>query len=296
MSTRFIHAMHALAAIALTISVASTSTADTIIAEFLAGAPVPGDGLWYYGDMQAGGQASIVNLTGAGGNLEANQPLPIGAALLTTDGNNSSRADVGTFADFGDAAAFLSNVQLSYSFYKEAVVGGNQFAAPSLKLEIFAPAGTGDNYGHLIYEPGWNQPTAGSQPVPTGDWQSVSIDSNTGSFASTTDGDGSGGWWWSGGFEVPSGAGGPPIRSLNEWITTFQSSDPTDFANARVVGIRMGVGTFNQNQIGYFDDVSYAVNGGASATWNFEPVPEPTSVALLGLATAALISVRRRKS
>ena len=79
----------------------------------------------------------------------------------------------------------------------------------------------------------------------------------------------------------------------------FNSSDPTDFATAAVTAITIGVGTFNPGQVGYFDEVSYAIGGGAVTTYDFEPaaaVPEPFAFLVWtfggGLALAA--AARRR--
>ena len=42
-------------------------------------------GVWFESDVRQGGTASIVDLTGLGGDLENNQPLPTGAAKLHHD-------------------------------------------------------------------------------------------------------------------------------------------------------------------------------------------------------------------
>ncbi len=49
-------------------------------------------GEWCVNELTAGGTVSIADLTGVGGVLENNQPLPIGAALLTTNFTDSARA------------------------------------------------------------------------------------------------------------------------------------------------------------------------------------------------------------
>lgn len=264
--------------------VSSVQAATVVVNQFEAMVPAPLVDVWYLSDVRANGTASIADLTGLGGDLETNQPLPTGAALLTTGLSNDDKAEVGTFQDFGDATTLFNSIQLSYDYYKQTVASGNVSAAPTLKLHIFASGGTGDNFGQLIFEPTWNQPGGGSQAPPADAWQPVSIDSTTGG----GDGDGSGGWGWTGGFEIGNGFGGPPIRSLAEWATAFAASDPTDFATARVVGLSVGVGSFNQGQVGYFDEVSITVPGGVNTTYDFE-VPEPASLALLGLGGLAML-------
>jgi hypothetical protein len=244
----------------------------------------------WYSAVTSGGTAAIVNLAGVGGNLENNQPLPTHAAQLTTSFSDPASANIATYQNFGSAGYALSNASMAYSYFNQAQAGQNVFAAPSLKLTVFALGGTGDNFGQLIYEPYWNN---GVQAVTRGDWITENITANTGS-----GGDNSGGWWWSGGFNIPSGAGGPPLRSLAEWAAAFAAADPTDFANAHIIGIGIGVGTFNQGQIGYVDNVQYRLPDVMDVTYNFEvvnEVPEPASLALWSIVGTAGLALWRRQ-
>ncbi len=262
----------------------SALTQAVTINEFLPATLTPTPGTWILSDMRENGTATIADLTGLGGDLENNQPLPTGAALLTTGLSNADKAEVGTFDDFGDAATVLGTIDLGYNYYKQTVAGGNVAAAPAMKIALFAFGGTGDNFGQLVYEPTWNGgPTADA-------WQAEAIDSSTGGGGN----DATGGWWWTGGFEI-GGSPGPPIRSLDEWVTAFQASDPTDFATARMVGVSIGVGTFNQGQIGYVDNVSIAIPGGTNVTYNFQAIPEPGTIALSGIGLLGWFASRRRR-
>lgn len=267
---------------------ATTAVSETvIITDLLPSTPTPAADAWYLSDMRGAGTANIVDLTGVGGNLELNQPLPTGAVRVTTGADNNDKAEIGTFGNLGNAATVLTSGTVGYSYYKQDVVGGNVSAAPSIKLTLFASGGTGDNFGTLVYEPTWNQPTGGSAPSPTDAWQDVVINSTAGAGSTAT-----GGWWWTGGFGESNTAGGPPVRSLSEWAALFLANDPTDFPSAQVVGLSVGVGTFNLEQIGYFDKVSIKVPGGIDKVYDFE-VPEPASIGLLGLGALALAGRRR---
>lgn len=257
-----------LGALALTAISAAANAAVYEVNSFLVGPPVAGDNNWYASDVRPGGTASVVDLTGAGGNLENNQPLPNGAALLTTDLTNAAKAEVFTYGNFGNASSVFNNnsLALGYEYFKQAVAGGNAAAAPSLKLNITAPnhSSANDGFGTLVYEPYWNLGLA--NPTP-GDWQNVSITAASGL------------WWWTGGFDQPNTAGGPPLRTLADWAALF-GLDP-DFASAVITGIGMGVGTFNAGQVGYFDEVRFSVDGGVNAVYDFEApgvVPEPMTV------------------
>lgn len=239
-----------LPAMAATESVAS-------IAPFSA---TPAPGLWFASDVRLAGVASIENLAGAGGNLETNAPLPAGAVRLTTTSDDNDKAEIGIVDDYGLVADIVdADLQVAYSYYKEA--SGNAFAAPTLKLTFFlnpCTSGDGDCFVQLVYEPTWNQPgqEGTSQLVPTGDWVSPAIDQDTGLF------------WSTGGFGSVNSAGGPPLRTLADWVSNL---DPA-FLDASLVGISVGVGTFNQDQIGYFDGVGLVATGpiATDTVWDFD--------------------------
>lgn len=258
---------------------------DVVVNQFNPQTPATQVDAWYLTDMRGAGTATIESLAGKGGNLEAAQPLPTGAARLTTGAANADKAEVATFANFGRATDVLKSIDLSYNYYKSPNSLENA-AAPSIKLALLG-TGTGDNYGQLVYEPYWS-PTLGTPSK--GAWQSVVIDETSG--AGT---DQSGGWWWTGGFEVPNSAGGPPLRSLAEWDAIFSASD-ADYGNAQVVSLAIGVGTYNKDQDDYFDAVAIKT-GGVDKKYDFQTqsVPDGGATALmLGMATLGLLGFSRR--
>lgn len=254
---------------------AGAANATVIVTSF--DAAYTSNGNWYQSNTASGGTVGTVNLTGQGGNLENNQPIGPGAAKVTTNNTDASAAEVAVRDSYGTAGNILSSLKVHYAYYKEAVAApnANVFAAPSLKLSFFNPtyAATPGNDGFvtLIYEQYWQTGT----PTPTpGSWTTADIDFDNGLF------------WGNGGFGVASGAGGPPLRTLSGWLAAFNSA----FGDAQLTTLSVGVGTYNQSQIGYFDDVqiSHRFGNGYSASYNFEAaaaaVPEPGTLALVGLA------------
>jgi hypothetical protein len=215
-------------------------------------------GVWFENDVRTGGTASITDLTGLGGDLEINQPLPSGAAKITTNFTNAAKAEVGVAADYGTVAAILASLEVGYSWHKAANSGQNSSAAPSLKLTFFNPvcddpASAGDCYGTLVYEPYQNG--FGNPAVDT--WNRSELDYTNGT------------WWWTGGFGFPNGGGGGVQQTLANWGIDFS----TDFQGASLVSVSIGVGSYNQGQIGYFDEVTIAGTN-ADASYDFEPAPQ----------------------
>lgn len=273
------------AAFGLALSAFTSIASATAVIGFDAAYTAPGQ--WYQSDVRTGGSASVVSLVGAGGNLESNQPLPTGAARLTTDSTNAAKAEVAVADSYGKAGDILRSLELQYDFYRSNTAGQNTAAAPSLKLTFFRSSGctTSDCFVTLVYEPYW-QTGAAVDPV-SNQWTHASIDFDTGLF------------WQNGGFGQANSAGGPPLNTLQGWASAFNA----DFAGADLLAVGMGVGTYNPGQDDYFDNVriAHTFGNGYSAAYDFEPaapvvVPEPSSIALAGLAIFALASSRRRKA
>jgi len=256
-----------------------TASAGTVIG------PLPSSG-WDKWEVGAG-TVDVVDLSGVGGDLETNQPAPTGAVRMTTGSDTGDRAEFyRTFAE-GDlnAKTVLENLAAGYSYYKADQ--GAAAPAPSFKLGILNTSGSGDSYGQLIYEPYYNQGGGIANP-PVDSWQAVSIDSSTGAGTQA-----SGGWWWTGGFGIASSAGGPPVYSAAEWASLLTIADGIDFTGASIVGIAVGLGTYNVNQLAYVDAVEFQ-----GESWEFEAagvVPEPASFAAWAVGCLGIVGIGRRR-
>ena len=248
----------------------------TVVTAFAPETATPAPGVWYEVAVVGGGTASTVNLVGAGGQLESAQPLPVGAALLTTGAANADMSHVAVADAYGNAGSILADasLEIGYSFYKGSAGDLNAFAAPAFRLTFSNPSAAGDGYGSLVYEPYWQ--TSAIAPVPTDQWLTAAITSSSGSF------------WWDGGFGEPNSFGGPPLRTLSEWASVFNA----DFATAELVAVGVGVGSYNQGQTGYFDNVQVSYTG-YDAGYDFEPIPEPSTGLLL---LFGLMGLRRYRS
>ena len=233
--------------------------------------------------VAADGTAEIVDLTGQGGNLENNAPLNSGAVKLQTGPTNASRAEIqlrpdGGFGTVNDLSG--ANASFSYSMYKGST--GAVEPAPSLKMQFLnaSPTQGEGGYTQLIFEPYWNQPGAegSSSAVPNGEWINYSVSFNSGLL------------WSTGGFGAINSAGGPPLRTLGDWLTELN----TDFGEANLFGISLGLGSFTPDQTGYIDNVS--VNAGNyQKTFNFGGAAEVPTPASLPLLLIGLLGVAARK-
>jgi hypothetical protein len=260
------------ALVSLTVFGFSATAGATIVSTIEPFSATPTPGVWYESDTRAGGTVGIADLTGMGGPLENTAPLPVGAALVTTGMDNADKAEIGLTDAFGTPNNILSSFSMSYRYFKATVSGGNDAAAPSVKIAFWNAAYDAvdgqDGFVQLVYEPYAN---LGSNPTPDV-WTLASIDENTGVF------------WATGGFGQASSAGGPPYRTLAEWKTVFAS----EFGDAEMTPIAIGVGTYNQGQEGYIDqvEISHSSGGGYSGSFDFDMVPpvpmsSPWGVALM---------------
>ncbi|MGN6367988.1 MAG: hypothetical protein ACTHN5_06985 [Phycisphaerae bacterium] len=255
-------------ALAVAVAAGSAQASTVVVNSFAANDTTLG--VWGV-NAQVGSATAGVTLAPAGGSL------PPGAAVLTTTNTNADKIVVGVANDYGVARDVISNINLSYDYYKTADGGADAAAAPAMKL-VFTD---GMNSTTLVYEPYWNN---GVGTVASGTWF------NTGTIDATH-----GVFWTTGGFGQANGAGGPPLHTLSDWETTFDSG----FLASHLVEVQMGMGSYNPNQVGYFDAVTVNGTALANTTYNFEaavvPLPSAAGMGFVALGVAALgMGVRKK--
>jgi hypothetical protein len=246
-----------------------------------------GPGTWYQTELAGTSTYSVVG-NAPGSHAEV---YP-GAAYLTTGGTSDDKVEVSVTngsSGYGTAATIIPSISLSYDFYK-AASSGNAASAPALRLSFLnnlASPQDPDQYVTLVYEPNWQPgPTAGS--VPTDQWfNSGPIDAANGLF------------WSTGGFGTTNSAGGPPLHTLQDWLNPSIGFN-SDFQSASLVAVRVGLGSGQKNQIGYFDNVRIDGTNATDTTYDFgvAAVPEPATLISAGIACVLCLGVglRRRKA
>lgn len=251
------------------------AVADTVVIPSNAGSP--GD---FYTSHSASGATVSVGTTGwTYANVRNDATIGInttfarsgdGSVYLSTTGTGD-KADImyGTEGS-GPALGLLSDfTSLSYDWYTQSsTVGG---AAPSLRIYV----GDGTHFGYLVWDPANN-----GSSLPTGAWQSGDA---------FTSGVGISGLYGTG--NLPNGGGivNSTPQSMVDWKALL--------TNYSVYGVNAGVGSgWNGNFVGAVDNIAFGF-GANSTTYNFEAVPEPSSVALALIAGGAGLAeaLRRRR-
>lgn len=284
------------AAMLLAMSFAAPVQAATIV---LPNNPAPGDS---YTNPTPSNQGQAVGASGwhynnvrNSGVVGINDTYPrngTGSAFLQTQfgpGGASSKADIeylaaglnvgGNFYATGSLGLFSAFSAMSYEWYRDSASTNSAVQHPALRILLDRDgnlATTGDR-GGLVYEAAYN-----GAVVPVNTWTAGSVGAATK-------------LWNFGlglGFEYDIDGDGSPYDTLAEWQASALMS------NAVILGFSAGVGSGWGPFMGAVDGIGWTI-AGQSAMYDFEVprdqgVPEPASMALVGIGLLALARSRRR--
>lgn len=233
---------------------------------------------WYYNNVRNSG--------GVGINVA--YPRSGDGSVLFTSASGASKADIeflanginlgGNFLAAGSLGRFSDFVSMSYEWYRDGTSTVNAGFHPALRILLDADgnlATIGDR-GGLVFERAYNTPSA----VPTDTWVSDTITSST--------------YLWNFGLGIGFAAN---INSTPSAYDATLAEWQAYFPNAVILGFSSGVGSgWNGVFTGAVDNISWTI-GNQTSSFNFEvnPIPEPSTLVVVGLGLAGL-SLRRRRA
>jgi len=286
MKKTFVAKIMRLALVAGAMAVGSIASANTVVVNANNNAPgddftnaggtsttpaAPGAALgasgWYYNNVRNNGHVGIQTTTPFDGD---------GSVWFnaTQGGSSSSKADIEFYNIVGGVPQSLGTLgnlsSFSYSWYRNSGGAASPFLAPVLRLYVESPDLT--QSGYLVFEPMYN--AQGNNAAPVDQWVTDDIVAENDHL-------------WSSGSTLPNlGNDYGSQVTLSSWQANYGSY--------LVLGVSAGVGSGWDTFQGAVDDITVGF-GGASTTYNFEVVPEPATVALVGAGLMGLLMVVRRR-
>ncbi len=233
---------------------------------------------WYYNNVRNSGSVGINTTYARSGN---------GSAFLGGT-QDSSKADIellpggfnfgGNFVSTGSLGTLGALNSLSYEWYRDSSSTARADLHPVIRLLIDADGNlnTTNDRGGLVFERAYN-----GGGVVTNQWVTENIFSyNSGAGANM--------WTFGAGMSFAQLGYGV---TLSGW----QAGAGTISGSSAIIGISLGIGSgWGGSFAGAVDNVSFGFTGGAAYTFNFEVVPTPGAMALLGLG--GLVAARRRRT
>lgn len=224
---------------------------------------------WVYNNTRASGYVGINTAYARSGNGSARMGGPNNAKSdieylagpFNLGGNFFATGSLGRLGDLG---------ALSYEWYRSSTSTATAHLHPAMRILVDADGNlntTGDR-GGLVFERVYNS-LAVADDVWTAD--TIGMNSNLWSFSAG----------------MSTAQLGYNV-TLSQWI----AGAGTISGNSAILGFSMGIGSGWNTFDGAVDNATWNL-GGVTTTSNFEVVPEPATMAALGLGAAAML--RRRK-
>jgi hypothetical protein len=224
---------------------------------------------WYYNNVRNSTTVGISTANPQSGN---------GSVSFVAPANG--KADV-EFLPGRSLGALSGLSSMSYDWYRVGTSGAADHLHPSLRVLVDRDGNlsTGDR-GYLVFERTYN-----NVATPEDAWVTDTI--NAGTFL------------WNTKFFADSMPMGKNINASSYAYDATLAEWQAFMPNGVILGFSSGVGSGWGSFTGAVDNISWTINGVTTVN-NFEvaaaDVPEPASVALLGLGLIGLLAARRRKA
>lgn len=228
---------------------------------------------WNVVNVRAGSAAAITGTNARSGNGSVEMALS----------DNGGKADFALTWGYVEGRTLGNLDALGYDWFRSAGGSATAHLQPALRLVYDADgsAATAADRGYLVWEQVYN----GGGLVEER-WTSSDI---------------LGGNFW-----MRQHSPGNTVErynvSLAQWMSGARPGAPADVlgANTAILGLEFGIGSgWGGSFAGFVDNVGIGFRGQGTTVYNFETrsgdVPEPGSLALLGLGVAAVVAAHKRQ-